>query len=166
MSTASLKRPLQDLEFSVERRPTIEQHQASTCAFSWPRRGAAAVRGVRGCGLSQVQTIRGGGCRGFSSLHGGLQNRQIPLSDSWQGVVRPVRQGAPAARPAGFEPALPPPEAGRTLIMPVSGVSPFPFTLVSAYDLPWYPVVHCTNPCTTATAVTSSRGIRPRSFTA
>lgn len=50
--------------------------------------------------------------------------------------------------------------------MPVSGVSPFPFTLVSAYELPWYPVVHCTSPCTTATAVTSSRGIRPRSFTA
>ncbi len=32
--------------------------------------------------------------------------------------------------PAGFEPALPPPEAGRTLIIPVSGVLSFSFALL------------------------------------
>ena len=49
-------------------------------------------------------------------------------------------------RPAGFEPALPPPETGTTLIMPVSGVSRF--SLLRTLEVLWCPLVHCTNPCT------------------
>jgi hypothetical protein len=52
------------------------------------------------------------------------------------------------APPAGFEPVLPPPEAGETSIMRVAGVSRSRFPLVMASELPWCPVVHCTNPCT------------------
>jgi hypothetical protein len=63
-----------------------------------------------------------------------------------------VRHGAPAAPPAGCEPALPPPEAGKTPIMPICGVSPFRFAWPRSHELLWYPAVHCTNPCTTSAA--------------
>ncbi|MGH3548507.1 MAG: recombinase family protein [Pseudonocardiaceae bacterium] len=55
----------------------------------------------------------------------------------------------PLVPPAGFEPALPPPEAGKTPIMPASGVSRSRSPCSASHELPWCPVVHCTNPCTT-----------------
>jgi hypothetical protein len=67
----------------------------------------------------------------------------------------PARSRIPrsdVAPPAGFEPALPPPEAGKTPIIPISGVSPFRFAWSRSHELQWYPAVHCTNPCTTSTA--------------
>jgi hypothetical protein len=51
-------------------------------------------------------------------------------STCWRCFLYSSRSGL--VPPAGFEPALPPPEAGKTLIIPVSGVSASPFTLVSA----------------------------------
>jgi hypothetical protein len=47
MSTAPLKRSLQDLEFSVGRRLAMEQHQAWTCAFSGPQEPSSCPRRTR-----------------------------------------------------------------------------------------------------------------------
>ncbi len=70
---------------------------------------------------------------------GGMPTRsRIPRSD--------------VAPPAGFEPALPPPEAGKTLIMPVYGVFLLCLPCSARHELPWCLMVHCTNPCTTTIA--------------
>jgi hypothetical protein len=68
--------------------------------------------------------------------------------------------------PAGFEPVLPPPEAGRTPIMSVSTVSRSRLPCSSPHRVLWCPVVHCTNPCTTTAGHVQSRGIPPLSSTA
>src|SRR6476660_2860006 len=67
------------------------------------------------------------------------------------------------APPAEFEPALPPPEAGRTLIIPVSCFLSLRSPWLALHELPWCPAVHCTNLCTNDDHCRSRprRGIRP-----
>jgi hypothetical protein len=60
MSTALLKRSLHGLEFSVARRLPME-HIKPGPAFSPGLGGAAAVHGVRGCGLSQAKLFEEAG---------------------------------------------------------------------------------------------------------
>jgi hypothetical protein len=59
---------------------------------------------------------------------------------------------------AGFEPALPPPEAGKTRIVPVYGVFLSLLPCSARHELPWCLMVHCTNPCTTVAALATSNG--------
>jgi hypothetical protein len=91
--------------------------------------GAGAPRARRTCRRESGSATRSAGVR----LH-------LPVRTSTLRVSQ--------VPPAGFEPALPPPEAGKTLIMPVFGVDLFRFPGPGSHELPWCPVVHCTNPCT------------------
>jgi hypothetical protein len=61
--------------------------------------------------------------------------------------------------PAGFEPALPPPETGKTPIMPVSGAFPFHFACSGCLEWLGRLVVHCTNPCTNDDLLRAAAGL-------
>ena len=84
-----------------------------------------------------------------NSTVGLLARSRIPWSD--------------VAPPAGFEPALPPQRPVRTLIMPISGVSPFPFCLapVSRGAVVSRSSLH--GPCTSEELRRSCSGIHRRS---
>jgi hypothetical protein len=91
MSTALLKRSLQDLEFPVGQ-GCLWSNIKPGPAFS---PGIGGARAVRGCGLGQVQSIEEAGVVDSVRSTAGPKNGQIPLSDCWQKSYSQVMRGAP-----------------------------------------------------------------------
>jgi hypothetical protein len=141
MSTP-LKRSLQNLEFSGTK-AAFGTTSSWTCDFSGIQAQRLSAE-VPGCGLRRCKVFRADRCRGLSSFHSRPQETdnstgRLPTRGRmcWSDVVPP----------AGFEPALPPPETGKTPIMRGYGVSLFRFPCSAWHELLWCRLVHCTNPC-------------------
>ncbi len=95
MSTALLERLLQNLEF-LWGEGCLQSNIEPGPAFSPGIGGAAAVRGVHGCGLGQVAEYSRRRVSWIQFAPRRVQrNGQIPLAECQQGVVSPVQTWRP-----------------------------------------------------------------------